>query len=87
MAVRREAGLPELRFKDLRHVFAKSFLDGGGSLKELGAVLGHTNQDDAPLSRPRAPDDAGAHVGRDACGGDPRRGPGARDGSAGGRGW
>jgi integrase len=40
--VRIKAGLPKLRFKDLRHVFAGHWVKGGGPLKDLGRVLGHT---------------------------------------------
>ena len=39
---RMEIGLPDLRFKDLRHVFAGHWVNTGGPLKDLGRVLGHT---------------------------------------------
>lgn len=40
--VRVAAGLPRLRIKDLRHVFATYWVQSGGSLKDLQAALGHT---------------------------------------------
>jgi integrase len=36
------AGLPGLRFKDLRHVFATTWVQTGGGLKDLGGALGHS---------------------------------------------
>lgn len=42
VAARRRAGLTWLRFKDLRHVFATAWVKSGGSLKDLGKLLGHT---------------------------------------------
>lgn len=39
---REDAGLGDIRFKDLRHVFANAWVDDGGTIKDLGAVLGHT---------------------------------------------
>lgn len=41
-AARADAGVPHVRFKDLRHVFATLWVEAGGSLKDLGGVLGHT---------------------------------------------
>lgn len=42
-AIRDAAGVKELRFKDLRHVFASNYLRGGGELRELQSVLGHAS--------------------------------------------
>jgi integrase len=39
---RRAAGLPGLRMKDLRHVFAGAWVASGGTLKDLGGALGHS---------------------------------------------
>lgn len=39
-AAKRATGL-DVRFKDLRHVFAGAWVDEGGTLTELGATLGH----------------------------------------------
>jgi integrase len=41
-AAREAAGLPQVRVKDLRHVFATLWTASGGSLKDLGGALGHT---------------------------------------------
>ena len=41
--VRAAAGVPTLRFKDLRHVFAQAFIQGGGSLSDLRIILGHSD--------------------------------------------
>ena len=38
-----EAGLPSIRFHDLRHIFATHALTGGVDAKTLSGVLGHTN--------------------------------------------
>ena len=38
-----EAGLPELRFHDLRHTFATHALASGVDAKTLSGILGHTN--------------------------------------------
>lgn len=40
---KKTAGLPELRFKDLRGVFATNYLRAGGSPKELMHILGHSS--------------------------------------------
>ena len=37
-----EAGLPELRFHDLRHTFATHALASGVDAKTLSGILGHT---------------------------------------------
>lgn len=42
-AAREDAGLPWLRFKDLRAVFATYFLTAGGSPKQLREILGHSD--------------------------------------------
>ena len=39
----REAGLPEIRFHDLRHTFATHALISGVDAKTLSGILGHTN--------------------------------------------
>ena len=38
-----EAGLPEIRFHDLRHTFATDALASGVDAKTLSGILGHTN--------------------------------------------
>lgn len=43
LATRRALGL-DVRFKDLRHVFANAWVDEGGSIDSLGGVLGHTKK-------------------------------------------
>ena len=37
-----EAGLPDIRFHDLRHTFATHALSNGVDAKTLSAILGHT---------------------------------------------
>ena len=39
----KEAGLPDIRFHDLRHTFATHALTGGVDPKTLSGILGHTN--------------------------------------------
>ena len=39
----KEAGLPHIRFHDLRHTFATHALAGGVDAKTLSGILGHTN--------------------------------------------
>ena len=39
----RQAGLPSIRFHDLRHTFATHALAGGVDAKTLSGILGHTN--------------------------------------------
>ena len=39
----REAGLPQIRFHDLRHTFATHALTSGVDAKTLSGILGHTN--------------------------------------------
>ena len=36
-----EAGLPSIRFHDLRHTFATNALEHGMDIKTLSAVIGH----------------------------------------------
>ncbi len=38
-----QAGLPEIRFHDLRHTFATHALTSGVDAKTLSDILGHTN--------------------------------------------
>jgi integrase len=42
-AARDRAGLPPLRFHDLRHTFGSLAVDGGASLVQVGAWLGHSD--------------------------------------------
>ena len=39
----KKAGLPSIRFHDLRHTFATHALAGGVDAKTLSGILGHTN--------------------------------------------
>ena len=39
----KKAGLPHLRFHDLRHTFATHALTSGVDAKTLSGILGHTN--------------------------------------------
>jgi integrase len=41
--VRRAAGLADVRLHDLRHSFASTIVNAGGSLPLIGALLGHKN--------------------------------------------
>jgi integrase len=41
--ISREAGLPEIRFHDLRHTFASLFLETDGNIKTLQQILGHSS--------------------------------------------
>ncbi|HKQ05768.1 MAG TPA: site-specific integrase [Blastocatellia bacterium] len=41
-AARRDAGLPDVRFHDLRHTYATRLNAAGISLPEIGRILGHT---------------------------------------------
>lgn len=43
-SIRKAAGRPDLRFKDLRHVFATYFVQTGGTIADLGEALGHTDR-------------------------------------------
>jgi integrase len=38
-----EAGIPEIRFHDMRHTFSTLFLQAGGSIKTLQQILGHSS--------------------------------------------
>jgi len=42
-AVRKEAGIPTVRFHDLRHTFATRMADAGMEMQELAKILGHTD--------------------------------------------
>lgn len=42
-AARKAVGLDDLRFKDLRGVFATAYLAAGGQIKDLQAILGHAD--------------------------------------------
>lgn len=42
-AVRRRSGIKDLRFHDLRHTFASWFMQGGGDVLLLKAILGHSS--------------------------------------------
>lgn len=44
-ALRRSIGREDLRWKDLRHVFATFFTQAGGTVADLGSILGHTNRE------------------------------------------
>jgi len=39
----KEAGLPEIRFHDLRHTFSTTYLQNGGNIKTLQQILGHSS--------------------------------------------
>lgn len=39
---RKRAGLPEITFRDLRHVGSCWFMENGGRIEELQAILGHS---------------------------------------------
>ena len=39
----KQAGLPDIRFHDLRHTFATHALASGVDAKTLSGILGHTN--------------------------------------------
>ena len=39
----KDAGLPDIRFHDLRHTFATNALSNGVDAKTLPGILGHTN--------------------------------------------
>ncbi len=39
----KDAGLPDIRFHDLRHTFATHALTSGVDAKTLSGILGHTN--------------------------------------------
>ena len=41
-AIRKAAGVPDVRIHDLRHTFASVGVTGGGSLPMVGALLGHS---------------------------------------------
>ena len=38
-----KAGIPRIRFHDLRHTFATQFLEAGGNIKILQQILGHSS--------------------------------------------
>jgi integrase len=42
-ALLKQAGLPSIRFHDLRHTFATHALTSGVDAKTLSGILGHTN--------------------------------------------
>ena len=42
-ALLQKAGLPNIRFHDLRHTFATHALTSGVDAKTLSGILGHTN--------------------------------------------
>jgi integrase len=42
-AVKKAAGLDDVRLHDLRHSFASILVSGGASLPLIGALLGHSN--------------------------------------------
>jgi integrase len=42
-AARKEAGIPQVRFHDLRHTFATRMADAGMEMQELAKILGHTD--------------------------------------------
>jgi len=41
--ISKAANLPEIRFHDLRHTFATTYLQAGGNIKTLQEVLGHSS--------------------------------------------
>ena len=41
-AARKQAGLPWLRFKDLRHLYGERWVAAGGSMRKLKEAMGHT---------------------------------------------
>ena len=42
-SILKAAGLPDIRFHDLRHTFATHALTSGVDAKTLAGILGHTN--------------------------------------------
>lgn len=45
----RAAGVPEIRFHDLRHTFASHLVMHGRTLEEVGAILGHTKAESTKI--------------------------------------
>ncbi len=41
--LKKQAGIPELRCHLLRHTFANHYINGGGGLRKLSKILGHSN--------------------------------------------
>lgn len=41
--LKKKAGLPQLRWHLLRHTFANHFINGGGGLRKLQKILGHSS--------------------------------------------
>ena len=42
-SILKKAGLPDIRFHDLRHTFATHALTNGVDARTLSGILGHTN--------------------------------------------
>jgi integrase len=61
---REDAKVGDIRFKDLRHVFANAWVDDGGNLRDLGAVLGHTRASTTLRYTARQKQEAKARMGR-----------------------
>ena len=55
----KDAGLPHIRFHDLRHTFATLALQNGVDVKTVSSMLGHYDAGFSPHLHPRHPSKAG----------------------------